>query len=181
MRKSALFAARVGLLLILMLLFILIYVTRQESKKKQVIPPIEKSIDLSDTLSIYSVHDFLNSLGVKFPEVVACQSYLETGNYTSDICLNANNLFGMKQVYRRPHCQNGTYGSYAFYNHWVQSCIDYKYYQDFVLKDNLSTMDEYLDFLSKKRYFEDPNYIQKIKNIYGIYFLHKSVEEKRSD
>lgn len=46
--------------------------------------------------------------GVKYQDIVILQSQLETGYYTSDIFLNANNLFGMRYPKYRPTVAAGS-------------------------------------------------------------------------
>lgn len=105
--------------------------------------------------------------GVKYPDIVLLQSRLETGNYSSDIFLNGNNLFGMKLPSRRPTVATGTYKAHAKYAHWSDSVIDYVLWQEYYLsrgyrigEDNDN--DFYLVILRSIPYAEDPRYIPKL-------------------
>jgi hypothetical protein len=109
----------------------------------------------------------LDYAGVKYQDIVLLQSQLETGHYTSDIFLNANNLFGMKYPSHRPTVASGTYKGHAKYAHWSDSVIDYVMWQEWYLSrgyrigegyDN----DFYLVVLRCIPYAEDPRYISKL-------------------
>jgi len=105
--------------------------------------------------------------GVKYPDIVLLQSRLETGFYSSDIFLNANNLFGMRYPRRRPTVATGTYKEHAKYAHWSDSVIDYvlwqEYYQSrgYRIEDG-GDNDSYLVFLKCIPYAQDPRYISKL-------------------
>ena len=105
--------------------------------------------------------------GVMYQEIVILQSRLETGYYTSDIFLNANNLFGMRYPGRRPTDATGIYKEHAQYAHWSDSVIDYALWQKYYLSRGYRLEDEidsdfYLVFLNSIPYAEDPRYISKL-------------------
>jgi len=105
--------------------------------------------------------------GVKFPDIVLLQSQLETGFYSSDIFLNANNLFGMRYPSRRPTVATGTYKEHAKYAHWSDSVIDYVLWQDYYQSRGYRIVDggdndSYLVFLNCIPYAQDPRYISKL-------------------
>ena len=47
-------------------------------------------------LNIENLLAVLQQYGVKFPQIVAAQALLETGYFTSRVCLENNNLFGLR-------------------------------------------------------------------------------------
>ncbi|NLE33638.1 MAG: glucosaminidase domain-containing protein [Bacteroidales bacterium] len=105
--------------------------------------------------------------GVKYQEIVILQSLLETGYYTSDIFLNANNLFGMRYPKYRPTVATGIYREHARYAHWSDSVIDYALWQKWYLSQGYriegnEDNDFYLVFLNCIPYAEDKNYIPKL-------------------
>jgi len=105
--------------------------------------------------------------GVMYPDIVILQSRLETGYYTSDIFLNANNLFGMRYPGRRPTVATGIYKEHAQYAHWSDSVIDYALWQKYYLSrgyrlEGEIDSDFYLVFLNCIPYAEDPRYISKL-------------------
>ncbi len=105
--------------------------------------------------------------GVKYRDVVLLQSRLETGNYSSDIFLNGNNLFGMRYPVRRPTVAAGIYKEHARYDHWSDSVIDYALWQEYFLSRGYrigggDDNDSYLVFLKSIPYAADPRYISKL-------------------
>lgn len=99
----------------------------------------------------------LEYYGVKHPQIVYAQAVLETGHFKSDACLINNNLFGLYDS------KNERY--YKF-DHWTNSVeayvnmIQYKYQGDSDKPPN-----DYYEFLSDIGYAEDPDYINKLKEI----------------
>ena len=106
-----------------------------------------------------SVKKYIIQLNIKFPEIVYAQTVLETGNFKSNICLNNNNVFGMKLSSTRPTTAICERNGYAYYNTWQESVIDYAFYQAYYF-DSVKTVGEYLDKLGN--YAEDSLYIKKI-------------------
>jgi flagellum-specific peptidoglycan hydrolase FlgJ len=105
--------------------------------------------------------------GIKHQEIVILQSRLETGNYSSDIFLNGNNLFGMKYPNRRPTVAAGIYKEHAKYTHWSDSVVDYALWQEYYLSRGYRIGDSYdndfyLVFLKSIPYAADPRYISKL-------------------
>lgn len=105
--------------------------------------------------------------GVKYQDVVLLQSRLETGNYTSDIFRNGNNLFGMRYPGLRPTVATGIYKEHAQYAHWSDSVIDYALWQEWYLSlgyriEGGDDSNFYLVFLKCIPYAEDPRYISKL-------------------
>lgn len=105
---------------------------------------------------------FLREKGAWYPELMAAQAKLETGNYTSNIFMCSNNLFGMKAVTLRKTTQNGDFRGYGTYDSWMESCIDR------ILWDlhKFSEKPSYEDYTEKLRlYAEDEEYIEKLEKI----------------
>lgn len=105
--------------------------------------------------------------GVLYQDIVILQSRLETGYFTSDIFLNANNLFGMRYPIHRPTVATGIYKEHAQYAHWSDSVIDYALWQKYYLSrgyrlEGEIDSDFYLLFLNCIPYAEDPRYISKL-------------------
>jgi len=104
---------------------------------------------------------------VLYQDIVILQSRLETGYFTSDIFLNANNLFGMRYPSRRPTVATGIYNEHAKYAHWSDSVIDYALWQKYYLSrgyrlESEIDSDFYLLFLNCIPYAEDPRYVPKL-------------------
>jgi uncharacterized FlgJ-related protein len=127
--------------------------------------PIEKVIDVKrdtivkrDTLYVHQTIVPLNKENVlaelkrqQIPHanIVLAQSRLETGNYTSKVCKNKNNLFGIRKG-----------NKYKSYNSWKESISDYKRLISSRYKNG-----DYYQFLERIKYAEDKMYIQSLKEI----------------
>lgn len=103
----------------------------------------------------------LKRLNIKFPHIVMAQSMVETGYWKSDIFIENNNLFGMKEARIRVNTALGTNRNHAYYSDWVSSVLDYAFYQSTYLK-NLKTEEQYYDYLSRS-YAESNHYIESVK------------------
>jgi flagellum-specific peptidoglycan hydrolase FlgJ len=104
-------------------------------------------------LNISNLYQALDKNGIAFPKIVVAQALLETGYFTSNVCLNYNNLFGL----RKPN-----EGSYYRFNNWEESVKAYKDYVQYKYKGG-----DYFRFLQRIGYAEDPNYLYKVKSISG--------------
>lgn len=115
------------------------------------------------SFSELNVYKQLVRIGVAYPDVVLAQAKIETGNFTSKIFRENNNMFGMKLPYRRQTTAVGESRNHAKYTDWIQSIKDYKLWQDEMIHKT-PTKRAYLAYL-KRNYAEDKNYIKKIKQI----------------
>ena len=102
-------------------------------------------------LNINNLYQALDRYGVAFPKIVVAQALLETGYFTSNVCLNYNNLFGL----RRP-----SDGSYYRFANWEESVKAYKDYVQYKYKGG-----DYFRFLGHIGYAKDPKYLYKVKSI----------------
>ena len=122
------------------------------------------NIDSCKIINKKDVFYQLECNNILYPDVVLSQSILETGNFKSKICLNNNNLFGMRLPKKRKTTAIGVKYNYSIYSSWYDSIIDYKIWQDNIPKHYLISKEKYLEFLSKK-YSKTDNYVKLIKNI----------------
>lgn len=99
----------------------------------------------------------------RFPHIVLAQAKLETHNFKSNIFIENNNLFGMKEAKVRLNTAEGTQRSHASYSTWQNSLIDYALYSATYLS-KLRTEEEYFNYLSQN-YAEDSDYVTKLKSI----------------
>ena len=86
---------------------------------------------------------------IKHPNIVLAQAKLETGNFTSKVCKSKGNLFGLRKG-----------NQYRCYEHWTESVKAYK-----KLIQSRYTGGDYLAFLNRIGYAEDPSYIDKLQTI----------------
>lgn len=89
---------------------------------------------------------------VKHPDIVYAQALLETGRFTSPLCVKYNNLFGL---------YNSSKEDYYRFNHWVESVEAYIKFVQYKYKPP----NDYYEFLDRIGYAEDSTYIEKLKII----------------
>lgn len=107
--------------------------------------------------------DKLKELNVKFPYIALAQAKLETGNFTSKVFREGNNLFGMREAKQRITTAKGTENNHAYYYSWGESVLDYSFYQCRYLS-NIHTEEQYLQYLSQS-YAENPNYVSILRGM----------------
>ena len=107
--------------------------------------------------------DKLKELNVKFPYIAFAQSKLETGNFTSKVFKENNNLFGMREAKQRITTAQGTEHNHAYYTTWVESVLDYSFYQCKYLS-SINSEEQYFQYLSQS-YAENPNYVSILKDM----------------
>lgn len=91
----------------------------------------------------------LQKYDIKHPKIVLAQAKLETGNYTSKLCKEHGNLFGLRG-------KNG----YAKFKNWRESIKAYRDWVQYKYKGG-----DYYVFLKEIGYASDPKYITKVKDI----------------
>lgn len=154
---SFLFGVIVGIMLYSA--FLLNYILNVHSVvfKKE---PMSGIVNKLDTIKKDSVNIALNddsllkelqARNIAHPKIVLAQAKLETGNYTSKVCLTHNNLFGLRKAD----------GSYYKFNHWKESVQAYKDYVQY----KYQPPSNYYKFLEDIGYAEDKSYTDKLKRI----------------
>jgi len=109
----------------------------------------------------------INEMNIQHPKIVFAQALLETGNFSSTVFKNYNNLFGMKMPGKRPTVAKKPKkkGGYARYDNWFESVEDYKLFQDYVFKRRGELGEaKYLNYLDRM-YCESTGYSNKLKKI----------------
>lgn len=127
--------------------------------------PVEKMIiiDMEYEFSEEKFIEEIKRMNFRFPHIVLAQSKIETGNFTSRIFVENNNLFGMKQARVRATLATGTQHNHATYNNWRESLYDYGlYYSSYLRK--IKSEDKYYQYINQL-YAEDPNYAVKVKSL----------------
>ena len=97
---------------------------------------------------------------IQFPEIVYAQALLETGHFSSSVCKNYNNLFGL---------YNSKIKDYYNFEHWSNSVRAYRDFIQYKYKGDT----DYYTFLINLPYATDPNYIRKIKQLEHKYWAHQ--------
>lgn len=137
----------------------------EDSKEPEIenIPTVSiKCINNDKEFSEQKLSEYVHELGIPYPHIVLAQAKLETGNFTSTIFEENNNLFGMKKAYFRPSTSTGVNRGHAKYKNWKDSVLDFALYKAYVARD--LTEQEYYSLLQGS-YAEDPLYTDKVKFI----------------
>lgn len=104
---------------------------------------------ISKKISEKNIRDEFKRYNIKHPDIVYAQARLETANFTSDVCIKNNNLFGLTD-------NNG----YMVFDDWRESVRAYKEMVQYKYKGG-----SYYKFLKELPYAEDPTYCDKLKDI----------------
>lgn len=105
----------------------------------------------------------IKALHFNFPYIVYAQSLLESDHFRSNVFIENNNLFGMKEALIRIHTSIGSQSGYAYYSTWSESLYDYALYSATYLFA-LTKEEDYFNYLQHS-YAENPNYVELLKNI----------------
>lgn len=85
---------------------------------------------------------------IQYPKIVLAQAILETGWFTSPVCRNKHNLFGLT---------NPRTGKYFEFGHWTESVRAYYTKVQYKYKGG-----NYLLWLREIGYAEDPRYVRSV-------------------
>lgn len=105
--------------------------------------------------------DLLYAINVKYPHIVMAQAIIESGNFTSSIFRNNNNMFGMRLPRSRSTTAIGEKNGFACYTTWKDCVYDYALYQSQAMR-TCSTEEEYYKAL-EERYAQDTAYVPALK------------------
>lgn len=154
----------IGTGLLLGWLIIKIIEPKQESSTK------ERSELIGSCTFQDSLLNYIFELRLEHPYIVYAQALEESGHFKSAICLENNNMFGMKMPERRPTTAIGVNKGHAKYLSWRDCVVDYALFQSAYMR-GLSEGD-YLSKLSES-YAESLQYEKRIK------LLKESAKRKR--
>lgn len=105
----------------------------------------------SHELTLTNLVDVIEEVGLNNQLFVLAQAVLETGNFTSPVCRNYHNLFGL---------YDSKHKDYYRFARWEDSVIGYQKFIQYRYKGG-----NYLQFLRRIGYAEDPRYTTKIAQI----------------
>lgn len=117
--------------------------------------PVKGSRGSLPELTIFNLYMEIVRNGILYPEIVLAQAILETGWFRSSLCRNRNNLFGLT---------NPRTGKYFEFGHWTESVRAYYTKVQYKYKGG-----DYLLWLRKIGYAEDPRYIHSLRRILEQY------------
>lgn len=144
-------------LVLCLVLFLVVMYPRTVSRTSDVVAQVVTEFSEPNLIT------YMRKIGIVYPDIVLAQAKIETGNFTSVIFRENNNLFGMKVARSRPTTAVGKSRNHAVYETWLLSLIDYKLWQDRMIH-RAPTKRKYLEYLSRN-YAEDKTYVRKIKNL----------------
>jgi flagellum-specific peptidoglycan hydrolase FlgJ len=135
---------------------------------ESIIPTVEETeVELpTDSVAFFNqspeegLIEALDYYGIQYPQIVYAQALLETGHFSSSVCKNYNNLFGL---------YNSKIKDYYSFDHWSDSVKAYKDFVQYKYKGNT----DYYTFLVNLPYATDPNYISKVKQLEHKYWAHQ--------
>lgn len=113
-------------------------------------------------LNLENLKDVVSEVGLSNKLFVLAQAVLETGNFSSRVCKENNNLFGL---YDSKHKE------YFRFARWEDSVVGYGRMVQHRYKGG-----NYLDFLRRIGYAEDPKYITKVARLARSLY-HKLFEQ----
>jgi len=151
-------------------IYLLIGITIAAISMIAVIDDIREKEEIQDTIEITeeyydettepltfadSVYAYILKLRLEHPDIVFRQAVLESGNFTSKLFTEHNNMFGMRVAKQRPTVASGEWNNYSEYDSWEMSIIDYALLQG--IDYHGLTEKQYLMKL-KKNYAQAENY-----------------------
>ena len=98
------------------------------------------------------LEEALSYYGLEYKDIVYAQAVLETGHFTSRVCLEYNNLFGLYDSKNK---------DYYKFNHWSESVVAYKEW----IQKKYQPPNNYYTFLREINYAEEKNYTRILKEI----------------
>ncbi len=108
-------------------------------------------------LTISNLLKEIRKNGIQHEKVVLAQAILETGWFTSSVCRNKNNLFGLT---------NPRTKQYYEFRHWTESVRAYYTKVQYRYKGG-----NYLMWLDRIGYAEDPRYVSSLIKILKQYMM----------
>ena len=105
----------------------------------------------SHDLSLANLIDVIEEVGLSNQLFVLAQAVLETGHFTSPVCKNYHNLFGL---------YDSKHKDYYRFARWEDSVVGYQKFIQYRYKGG-----NYLQFLKRIGYAEDPRYTSTVAKI----------------
>lgn len=136
---------------------------------------ISDTIYIQDRFSEQKFINLLRSSNVKYPHIVLAQAKIESGNFTSTIFKENNNMFGMRLARQRATTAISENKGFAVYYKWQDSFYDYLLYQNIAMT-TCSNEQEYYQRLEEK-YAQDTSYIASLRSCITKEKLTKLFEE----
>ncbi len=131
--------------------FLVLRPGKSGSKPRKNVPVHSYYEGKSHELTLENLISVMDEVGISNQLFVLAQAVLETGNFGSNVCRNYHNLFGLYDS------RNKCYFKFA---RWEDSVIGYQKFIQYRYKGG-----NYLAFLRRIGYAEDPRYTSKVAQI----------------
>ena len=131
--------------------YLVLRLGKNSSKPSKKVPVHSYYEGKSHELTLENLMSVKDEVGISNQLFVLAQAVLETGNFGSNVCRNYHNLFGLYDS------RNKCYYKFA---RWEDSVIGYQKFIQYRYKGG-----NYLSFLRRIGYAEDPHYTSKVAQI----------------
>ena len=153
-------------------LFKLLFIPNISLKEVPSLKSKYEKVCIAEVQNNFTEEKFINKikqLNLNYPHIVYAQAMLESGNFTSKIFRENNNMFGMKQARVRINLAKSTQYNHAYFETWEDCLLDFAFHRATYFS-KLKTEQDYYNYLGKY-YAEDPSYIGKLKSMVNKYKL----------
>ena len=153
-------------------LFKLLFIPSISLKEVPSLKSKYEKVCIAEVQNNFTEEKFINKikqLNLNYPHIVYAQAMLESGNFTSKIFKENNNMFGMKQARVRINLAKSTQYNHAYFETWEDCLLDFAFHRATYFS-KLKTEQDYYNYLGKY-YAEDPSYIGKLKSMVNKYKL----------
>ena len=147
-------------------LFKLLFIPSISLKEVPSLKSKYEKVCIAEVQNNFTEEKFINKikqLNLNYPHIVYAQAMLESGNFTSKIFKENNNMFGMKQARVRINLAKSTQYNHAYFETWEDCLLDFAFHRATYFS-KLKTEQDYYNYLGKY-YAEDPSYIGKLKSM----------------
>ena len=147
-------------------LFKLLFIPSISLKEVPSLKSKYEKVCIAEVQNNFTEEKFINKikqLNLKYPHIAYAQAMLESGNFTSKIFKENNNMFGMKQARTRINLAKSTQYNHAYFETWEDCLLDFAFHRATYFS-KLKTEQDYYNYLGKY-YAEDPSYIGKLKSM----------------
>ena len=147
-------------------LFKLLFIPNISLKEVPSLKSKYEKVCIAEVQNNFTEEKFINKikqLNLNYPHIVYAQAMLESGNFTSKIFKENNNMFGMKQARVRINLAKSTQYNHAYFETWEDCLLDFAFHRATYFS-KLKTEQDYYNYLGKY-YAEDPSYVGKLKSM----------------
>ena len=147
-------------------LFKLLFIPSISLKEVPSLKSKYEKVCIAEVQNNFTEEKFINKikqLNLNYPYIIYAQAMLESGNFTSKIFKENNNMFGMKQARVRINLAKSTQYNHAYFETWEDCLLDFAFHRATYFS-KLKTEQDYYNYLGKY-YAEDPSYVGKLKSM----------------